>query len=42
VATSSGLAVLPRRVSVPVAPTRLSISLKVSVPWPVLPPDGVD
>ena len=41
VATSSVLAVVPRRVSVPVAPTRLSIPLKVSVPWPVLPPDWV-
>ena len=38
VTTSSVAVVLPRRMSVPVAPTRLSMLLKLSVPCPVLPP----
>ena len=37
--TTSLVAVLvPRRMSVPVAPTRLSIPLNESLPCPVLPP----
>ena len=42
VTTSSVAALVPRRVSLPVAPTRLSIPLKLSVPCPVLPPAWVE
>ena len=42
VTTSSVVAAVPRRMSLPVAPPRFSMLLKLSVPWPVLPPAWVE